>query len=260
MIDLHSHLMPGVDDGARSLAEARAAVARMSEDGITRIVTTPHVDGVLTERPAVLEARLAELDAAWAQLRDALDPDAPRIERGTEVKLDTPTPDLRDPRLRLGETRFVLVEFPYLGVPPRSAAVLELIVGQGWVPVLAHPERYDNGAVAPELVRDWRQAGAHLQLNCGSLLGQHGPAVRRAAWRLLEEGMADLLASDYHARGRVTTAECRALLEERDAADLGEMLLRVNPGRIADDESPLPVRRLEASRSGLWRRLRGVFR
>jgi protein-tyrosine phosphatase len=260
VIDLHNHLMPGVDDGARSAEEAVAAAARMWEAGITRIITTPHLDGSLTERPALLETRLAEFDVAWSVLQAALGPDAPRVGRGTEVKLDTPTPDFGDGRLRLGGTRFVLVEFPYMAVPPGVAAVFERIRGQGWVPVLAHPERYNEGRVDLEMARDWRRAGAYLQVNCGALTGRHGDEVRRTAWRLLEAGLADLLASDYHSRGRVGTAECAVLLDEVGAGETRELLMRVNPGRIADDQAPLTVPPLERVRPGLWKRLSGVFR
>lgn len=259
MIDVHSHLMPGVDDGARSVEEALEAVGRFQEAGFTRLATTPHVDGSLTDRPGALEARLAELDAAWERLGAALDGAAPELLRGTEVKLDTPRPDLGDERLRLGGTRFVLVEFPFLSVPPRSTAALEAIRERGWIPVVAHPERYDGGRPPDGLPAAWRRAGGYLQVNSGSLLGRYGTAAARLAWQLLEEGSVDLLASDYHSRGSLRTADCVSELAKAGADEQADLLLRVNPGRILDDLPPLPVPPLVA-RSGFWRRLTGAFR
>jgi protein-tyrosine phosphatase len=259
MIDVHSHLMPGVDDGARSLEEALEAVRLFREAGVTRLATTPHLDGSLTERPAALEARLAELDQAWARLCAGVGEAGPALLRGTEVKLDTPYADLGDPRIRLGGTRFVLVEFPFLAVPPRSVEALEAIWAEGWIPVVAHPERYDSGRVPLELAAAWRRAGGYLQVNSGSLLGRYGPAAARLARRLLEKGLVDLLASDYHSRGRILLQECASDLAKAGAEEQADLLLRVNPGRILDDLPPLPVAPLQDP-SGFWRRLTGVFR
>jgi protein-tyrosine phosphatase len=257
VIDIHSHLIPGVDDGARTVADALTAAARFSEAGVTRVLTTPHLDGSLTERPSVLGSRLDQLDAAWAALLDARetwDAELPELLRGTEVKLDTPTSELGDARVRMAGTRFVLVEFPFLSIPPRSAAALERIRSQGWIPVLAHPERYDGGRASLEAMLEWRRAGAYLQVNCSALFGRYGDEARRAAWRLLERGAVDYLASDYHCYGDVPNRECARMLDEGGGDEQLDLMLRVNPGRLIDDELPLPVPPL-ASRPGFWRRL-----
>jgi protein-tyrosine phosphatase len=259
VIDLHSHLMPGVDDGARSLDEALQALARFQAAGVTRLATTPHLDGSLTLQPGQLESRLGELDAAWGRLVTARRENGPEIGRGTEVRLDIPGPDLGDERLRLGGTSFVLVEFPFMAIPPRSPEVLAGIRSQGYVPVVAHPERYDGAGSSLETLGAWRRAGAYLQVNCGSLLGRYGKPAREVAWRLLERGAADLLASDNHSRGPVQNGECMALLEEMDAGEQASLLLTVNPGRLLDDELPLPVAPV-VSRSGFWQRFTHMLR
>jgi protein-tyrosine phosphatase len=241
VIDVHSHLMPEVDDGARSVDEALAALATFRDAGVTRLATTPHVDASLAEKPGSLQARLEELDEAWGRLRSAADDGLPTLERGAEVKLDTPTPDLNDARLRLGGTTFVLVEFPFLSVPPRSADVLRWIRTQGYVPVVAHPERYDDAAVSMSTIARWRHAGAYLQVNTGSLVGRYGPSSEALAWRLLEAGAVDILASDHHSRGRIFNPEAAAAMEELGASEQADLLLRVNPGRILDDQAPAAV-------------------
>ena len=127
--------------------------------------------------------------------------------------LDTPSPDLSDARLRLGGTRFTLVEFPFMVIPPNGPRALFELKMAGWAPVLAHPERYGNASAEFGDAEEWRRVGAHLQVNCGSLLGRYGAKAQQLAWGLLERGWVDYLSSDYHARGTCPVAECRRALQ-----------------------------------------------
>lgn len=257
MIDLHNHLIPGVDDGAADAAEARAGVEAMAAQGVRRLVCTPHVNGSLTRDPAALAARLAELDAGWAALQEAVR-GGPAVElgRGTEVMLDTPEPDLSDPRLRLAGTRFVLVEFPFMNVPPNGQNALFDLAMRGWRPILAHPERYANARPDVADAAEWRRVGAVLQLNAGSLLGRYGKTAETLAWALLERGAAELLGSDYHARGRLSLAEARAALEARGASEQARLLMEVNPARVLEGKDPLEVPPVQKPAG--WRRFFGL--
>lgn len=255
MIDFHNHVVPGVDDGAATAEEAAAALAVFREQGVHTVVATPHVSGALTATPSALQARLAELDAGWAALeRVAAAQPAMRVLRGAEVMLDAPRVDVSDPRLRLAGTPFVLVEFPFMAVPPNAGRAIFDLKMAGWRPVLAHPERY--GDTALDLADEWRRMGALLQVNAGSLLGRYGDRARRLAWGLVEGGLADYLGSDYHARGRCSLAECRAELERRGAAEQAALLTEQNPARLLKGEPPLPVPALEVRRPW-WRRVLG---
>ena len=142
--DLHSHLVPAVDDGARSLEEALEAVKRMAEAGIGKIVTTPHVNASLTHDSSLLGTWLEEVDESWKELVEQVQQRFPDVDlhRGHEVMLDVPDPDFSDARLRLAGTSFVLVEWPRLQIPPRTTQVIEWIASAGYHPILAHPERY----------------------------------------------------------------------------------------------------------------------
>src|SRR6185312_7262198 len=117
-------MIPGVDDGASSIGESLSALRHMAEQGITHVITTPHFRASLLENSVQFESRMAEIDAGWRELRLAF-ADASKIglslQRGVELALDDANVMLRDDRLRLGETRFVLVEFPYFTIPPNSA-------------------------------------------------------------------------------------------------------------------------------------------
>jgi protein-tyrosine phosphatase len=265
----HNHLVPGVDDGARDEAYSAGALAAFRREGVTRLITTPHFDGSLSQQPERLAARLAELDAGWARLRAVVDADAAqfgsalRVERGVEIMLDVPDPVLDDPRLRLAGTHFVLVEYPMLQLPPVNAAVA---VGHlrraGWIPVVAHPERYRNlESLAP--LREFLAAGAVLQVNAGSIFGDYGSSAQARAHEILAHGLASYVCSDYHARGEPGTARFARALAEAGFGEQAELLVGVNPGRVLGDQAPLTVPPITSARPAArswWRRLLGPRR
>jgi protein-tyrosine phosphatase len=261
MIDFHNHLMPGVDDGAQTIEESCAALSAFADDGVSAVITTPHIAGGLTLNQAAFEQRMAEIDQGWQTLTEHARSHHPEIaiHRGAEVMLDTPEPDLSDPRIRLAGGPFVLVEFPFMTVPPRSMNVLFQLGQQGCQAVLAHPERYAGFAPDFSLAEQWRQSGVHLQVNGASLLGSYGREARQYARGLLERGWADYLCSDYHARGRSRVREYRRLLEELGLAEHARLLTEVNPGRILTGQPPISVPPIRAKRT-LWARVTELFR
>lgn len=260
IVDFHNHLLPGVDDGAQDLADSEDAVAAFVNDGVTTIVVTPHVDGGLTLQPKLLNERLAELDAAWLALQRMTAAKFPQVvlHRAVELLLDVPEPDLSDPRLRLAGGTFFLMEFPYMMVPPQSARVIQLLKATGYTPIIAHPERYQNTNL--ELAAEWRDAGALLQINGGSLLGRYGAEPKKHAFHLLERGWADYLCSDYHARGAPMVREYEQLLVSHDAEDQAHTLMRTNPARMLNSERPLPVSPIRIGSASLWSRMGALFR
>ncbi|HEX6132521.1 MAG TPA: CpsB/CapC family capsule biosynthesis tyrosine phosphatase [Longimicrobiales bacterium] len=243
IVDFHNHVIPGVDDGASDDAEAAAALRAFLAQDTRHIIATPHVNGSLTLRPARLAERLDGIDAGWDRLKAVARQETPemKLHRGAEVMLDTPDPDLSDERLRLAGTNFALCEFPYMTVPPNSTGVLHRIVATGVTPVIAHPERYVGVDSGCALARQWRAAGALLQVNAGSVTGRYGDAARINALALFEQGLVDYMCSDFHARGRPATAEARAILSDGGGDQQLEQLLQVNPRRLVDGQPPLPV-------------------
>ena len=257
MIDFHNHLIPGVDDGSSDAEQSRAGLATFHAQGVRRVVCTPHVAGEITRVPELLAARLEELDEGWQAMQGVAAEFADmEVLRGAEVMLDTPEPNLSDPRLRLGGTQFVLVEFPFMSVPPNGPKALFELKMRGWSPILAHPERYGNASSRLEDAEEWRRVGAGLQVNCGSLLGKYGEPAHSLAWKLMERGWVDYLSSDYHARGTSPVEECRRELERRGAGEQAVLLMETNPARLLAGKAPLPVPPLERPRP-LWRRLFG---
>lgn len=263
LLDLHSHLVPGVDDGARTLDEALEGVGRMVESGVGRIVTTPHFDASLLRDAQRRNARLDEVDEAFQILSAAVSDAHPELvlERGHEVMLDDPFPDLSDARLRLTGTRCVLVEWPRLRIPPGTPEVISRIRAQGWTPLIAHPERYQGLLQDFGLVSAWRRAGAYLQMNHGSLVGRYGPGVQAAAFRLIEGGWVDVLSSDFHSRSHlpVFIDEARSWCADHGQEEVFDLLVRINPARLLSDEPPDAVPAFTIER-GFWERVTGFLR
>ena len=261
--DLHSHLVPGVDDGARTLDEALEAVDRMASAGIGRILTTPHLDASITHDPAKLAERLGQVDDAWEEVSRAVADRFPELvfQRGYEIMLDVPDPDLSDPRLRLAGTPFVLVEWPRLQIPPRTEHVIQRICADGYRPILAHPERYQGIEHDVELAGAWRRSGAYLQVNHGSFAGRFGKEARDVACKLLAQGWVDYLASDFHARRHlgIYLRESEAFFREHGGGEQLRLLTVSNPGRVFLGEAPLPVPPL-VIQSRFWNRFKSILK
>lgn len=202
--DLHSHVLPAVDDGAQDLDEAMGALYRLIENGVERVVATPHFRASLLERPAREADKIHRFDAAYQSLVAAATAAGLEIaiERGCEFKLDAPSVDLSDPRLRLGGSDYVLVEFASFQLPPFAANQLLGVRDAGWHPLLAHPERYQGTGGALDRVEKWLDEGTRLQVNARSFLGWYGDEAQSVAAELLRRGWITCIASDYHARGR----------------------------------------------------------
>lgn len=247
MIDIHSHLLPGVDDGSRSIEMSVPVLERFAADGVECIVLTPHL--LASEAKTAPYERHVEI---LAGLRAAVSR-APELRLGWEIMLDEPNADLRAPQLGLGGSRALLVEFPRTSVPARAAGELFRIRSTGSVPVLAHPERYWGCTV--EKVTEWRAAGAVIQMDTAGLVGKGSIATISRA--LLEAGVVDLFASDNHGDSR-SLATARAWLLEVATPEHADLLTRTNAGRLLSNEPLVPVPPLP-KRRGIFGRLRELF-
>lgn len=242
MIDVHTHLLPGVDDGSPTIAASLPVLERFARHGVTTVVCTPHLNAS-EAAGAPYERHVAILDALKAEA-----PQVPALVLGWEIMLDAPGVDLREPTLGLDRSTARLVEFPRTAVPPNSAEEIFRLRTSGIVPVLAHPERYWGCTVAQ--VREWRRAGAVIQMDAAALAGSKRPAG--IAMEMLEEGLVDMLASDTHGDRR-SMAPARAWLEEIGAAEQAELMTRVNPGHILANEPVVPVAPVQLRRGMLGR-------
>ena len=197
-VDVHSHVVPSGDDGARSVEAGLELCHSAAEAGTTVLFATPHVWPILPltrEREESIRAAHAEMAPVAAGF--GLD-----LQLGYEL---TPAESLLDEdpnRFRLGEIPAVLMEVPFHGSLGLAERLAEHIEAAGLVPVIAHPERSEAALEDPGLVISMRERGWLLQVNATSIVGYHGTEIERAAWHLLDNGLADLVASDGHRRAR----------------------------------------------------------
>jgi protein-tyrosine phosphatase len=245
VIDLHSHVLPGIDDGPRSLDGSLEMLRDARADGITRLAATPHVRADWPTAPETMERLVAalrehdtgvevlpggELDLAY--LETLADDDLRRFGLG-------------------GNPQLLLVEFPYTGWPMRLRDVLFRLGVRGYRIVLAHPERNREIQEQPELLREIVDAGVFVQLTAASVDGRLGRGPAAAARALLREGLAHLLASDAHA------PSIRAIGMSNAAAAVGDDALarwlthEVPEAIVAGGEPP---RRPATRRRGFFRR------
>jgi protein-tyrosine phosphatase len=248
IVDLHSHLVPDVDDGTRTIAESLTALAGLYHEGVGAVVTTPHLlvphlgNEAAIDRELGLHRRaFGELSAACAG-RD----DLPSIALGQEIW----APDASSIRrvvhradIGLASGRFLLVEFGFDLLGNHNDVIRE-VHGAGRQIVIAHPERYRYlaGHNPLEVMRTWQELGALLQVNVGSLTGHYdrsSPGSERLAWEMIELGLVDLLATDHHGprRSGVSPREALDTLIARGELALAERAMAEIPGLIARNES-----------------------
>lgn len=249
MIDLHSHLLPAVDDGSRSVEQSVKVLRMMARLGITDVCLTPH----LRASRATVSAP-ADHERAFGALR-ASAPERPRLHRGAEVMLDRPLSPAagRAGHISLAGTRYVLVEFNRLVALDTVTQGLVRVLSLGLVPVLAHPERYSS--CSPESVRYWRELGGRMQVDATTLLSPQPRGERARA--LVAAGLADILAGDNHGDDRSVATGYRALAGQ-SGREAGELLVVHNPRAILEDRPLEPVPPFQLRRT-LRQRIRHLF-
>lgn len=230
MIDIHSHLLPGVDDGSRTLEQSVEVLTRFAREGVREVVCTPHLKASRAK-----QAPIARFREKFAELRAAA-PAEVTLHLGWEIMLDEPAVDLSAAGLALGSSNAVLVEWSRHGLPPNHQDELFRIRMAGRVPVIAHVERYPG--ITPEVVAGWRRGGAVIQMDAAAPL--MGYEKRDLALSLLEHGLIDLFAADNHGDQR-SLAPTRAWLLEQGFDVQCELLTAANAGLVLKNEHPEPV-------------------
>jgi protein-tyrosine phosphatase len=244
VIDLHSHLLPGVDDGSRSVEQSLRVLDAMARQGVTDVCLTPHLLAGRADA-GVPPAH----DAAFEALRPQA-PATPRLHRGAEVMLDRPiTRSVAHARnITLAGSRYMLVEFPRLVPYDTVSNALTQVCELGVIPVVAHPERYS--CCSPEAVRQWKAIGARMQVDATTLLTSQARGQR--ARQLVSEGLADILAGDNHGDERTVATGAR-FLQAQDGAEQVELLAVQNPAAILSDRALTPVPPLRIRQSWMRR-------
>ncbi|MFA5633066.1 MAG: CpsB/CapC family capsule biosynthesis tyrosine phosphatase [Porticoccaceae bacterium] len=235
MIDIHCHLLPGIDDGAVDLDDALAMARIAVDDGITHAVVTPHIHPGRWENAAQGIASAARDFSA--RLREHGIPLI--IGHAAEVRLtDQLFQQLEEESIPfLGEVdgyQVMLLEFPHNQVLPGSEKLTAWLLRNGIRPLLAHPERNKEIMVAPGRLKPFIDQGCMIQVTAGALVGRFGARAMEAARYFLANGQVDLIASDGHntkAR-RPELSEAAAYITEKYGEAEAQKLARETPWRL----------------------------
>jgi protein-tyrosine phosphatase len=237
MIDLHSHILPRVDDGVATLEEARALARAVMADGATAIAATPHVRDDWPTSADRMEQSVAELRMDFAEQGIGLE-----VLTGGELALDRLATMDSDELRRFsiaGSQRYLLVEFPYTGWPLGLESALHDLGAAGLIALLAHPERNRSVQESPERLERAVGAGTLVQLTASSVDGRGGAAARTAARRLLELGFAHVIASDAHSPAVREAGLSAAVAAIGDAALAAHLVQEVPAAIVAG--TPVPA-------------------
>lgn len=237
MIDIHSHILPEVDDGSQSLQESLAMARMAVESGVTVMAATPHC----------ADSGAREIYIAWKLLRQALKENHIPLKLlfgmeifGTENTLKL----LLEKKLfTLNGSCYPLVEFPFHSDGNQETRILRSLRKAGFCPVVAHPERYSYIQHDPEILNRWYRMGCVMQINRGSLMGRFGEQVQDVALELVERKFASVVASDAHSP-QVRTPwmeDVQTLLSREFSPDYARLLLLENPARILKNYPLTPV-------------------
>lgn len=208
MVDIHCHLLPGIDDGPKSWETALEMCEGAVADGATHLVATPHCNHRYTyDRPA-FQAMLDELQERF-----------PTCHFSLGCELNVSQENIENARSRpawytIGNTNYLLVEFNHFDLPTHMNSVLSEFISLGLLPIIAHPERNSLLQRRIDLLEEWISFGCLTQITAGSLTGFWGPGPKKACETLLKKNLVHVIASDAHDSGRRSPV----LSESRKAA------------------------------------------
>lgn len=192
MVDIHSHILWGLDDGAETLAESIAMLTLAAESGTTDIVATPHANSRYRYQPELIDQRIAE---ASARVDGKL-----RIHRGCDFHLsfDNVQDAMENPsKYAINGGHYLLVEFPDSTIAGMHR-VLSTLLDCGLIPIMTHPERNNHLRKIGEEFQEWVRMGCLVQITAQSLLGRFGKRSEESAWEMVRRGLAHFVASDAH--------------------------------------------------------------
>ncbi len=236
MIDMHTHLLPEIDDGSQNIKETFDMIEEAYKAGFTQIITTSHYmekeyEINRVQRQMLIDAIQAKIDEKDMSIQ---------LHNGAEIYI---MPDLvksvdNGTIPTLAESRYVLFELPLNSNVIYTDTVIAKLIQNRYVPIIAHPERYQCVKQNPKIVRDWIDSGALLQANYASIIGAYGDKSKKALKALLQMDVISFLGTDCHRPNSFYSKmnEIKATYKKLIGEEKFELLSEINPRKIINDE------------------------
>ena len=238
MIDLHSHILPNIDDGSKSLEESIAIINQAVSNGVTDIIVTPHfiLGSSYNKEKNANKTLLADL-----KTRVEAESLSINLHLGNEIFVDIEMVSLLKKKkiASLNDSRYVLFELPMNNEYKNIIKTLFDLQSAGYIPIIAHPERYRIVKENPQVIEKWQEAGAVFQSNIGSLFGRYGKEAKSTLITLLKHAAISFIASDIH-HSRDTFYEdipkLKKMLKKIVKEDYIEELFELNGKKVLNNE------------------------
>lgn len=233
MIDLHSHLVYGVDDGVKNLEESILMIKAAYDNGYRYLITTPHyIEDSIYSSPFIKNKAIIELIQNELSLNNI----DVKLLLGNEVMFTNNILELLDSGeiAKLNNSRYLLIELPESIVIDTLVDKIDSLINKGIVPVIAHPERYDY--IEIDILKTLVNHGALLQMNLGSILGKYGKKVKKRSQKLLKQRLIHVVGSDTHGKDNFCyQVEARKVVNKIDPI-MVELIFNINPGKIVNND------------------------
>ncbi len=239
MIDIHSHILPWLDDGAASLQEALEMARIAAADGVTAMIATPHSSLIGMQYQYTAEEYWSVFKRMAQAIKDEKIPML--LYPGMEVFAVPELPWLlkHEEVLTLNHSRYLLLEFAFDEKPIFVKKILDDVMACGVLPVVAHAERYDFVQKEPQIAYDLHNNGCLIQMNKGSIMGRFGKDVQQTAMKLLHHGVVSVVASDTHGSTLRSPGmtEAYRTVETHFSKKYADLLFVENPKRISHNQA-----------------------
>ena len=242
MVDIHCHILPGIDDGSDTWETTTRMCRMAARDGITHIVATPHCDGHYEYDRAYFTDMLATLsEVSEGRLTFSIGCDFHMSPGNIEDAMSDPRP------FAIADTQYMMVEFDHHSIPANAGELLRSLLSRGMVPIITHPERNDYLMKDLKTVGKFVEMGCLTQITANALTGFWGPKSQTAAEKMLQKNLVHVVATDAHdlTLRPPVLSEARERVAELAGDEMAEALFTQNPGAVVMGRSlpPLPTGR-----------------
>jgi len=206
-VDMHSHLIPGIDDGAKTMDDTIAMLAKFESMGYQKVITTPHIySDCYKNTPEIIRNGLEKVRETANALGLRIEIDAAAEYYCDEYFMNV----IKNDEFLSIDGKYVLIEFPFMSEMDDWNAYVFQLQAKGFIPIIAHFERYLYWHGSVSVAKEMKELGCKIQLNVNSLTGHYGPDVKKQAERLIDGQLVDFLATDCHRIQHLLLMESKA--------------------------------------------------